>query len=812
MRERIYLNEDWLYEKKFKKELTESTYNSETAVKVRLPHTNVETPFHYFDESIYQFISGYRRILNVPSEWRGKSIILTFDGIAHESDVYVNGEKVAEHHCGYTAFSVDLSDKVDYGKDNVIAVRVNSREDINVPPFGFVIDYMTYGGIYRDAYLEVTDKCHLENLYIAPRVEVKNGESVRASLVGSFEISSEKDADWECEFMICEKNRTDYRSLGRFKANEMEIRLHNGTRIYEKEVKVPYAPKLWSPETPNLYKVKTVLYKNGEIIDMDELKTGFRTAEFRAEGFFLNGKKYTIRGLNRHQSYPYVGYAMPKSMQEMDALVLKNELGVNAARTCHYPQSHYYIDKCDEIGLLIFTEIPGWQHIGDEDWKEQAVRNTRDMILQYRNHTSIILWGVRINESQDDDALYTRTNALAHELDPYRQTGGVRFLKKSNLLEDVYTFNDFSHNGTTPGCTKKDKVTTDMNKGYLITEYNGHMYPTKTFDDEEHRTEHFLRHARVMDAYYGEPGVSGGFGWCFADYNTHQDFGSGDRICYHGVVDMFRNMKPAAAIYASQQDKKPFLYVNSSMDIGEHPAGVRGELWAITNADSIKMYKNDRFISEYPIKNSPFKNMGKGPVMIDDFIGDQMETVEGYKPSIAADLKKGLNMVSAHGMEGAPKKFYAIAAKVLTLDGIKYSRLVELYGKYIGDWGGSVKSYRFDAVKDGQVVASTTKGPVKKVVLEAAPFKCELIEENSYDVTEVRIKAVDQNGNQLFVYNDPVELSIEGDAELIGPSIINLQGGMAGCYIKSLGRNGEATLTVKCQHAEEVKVKFTITV
>ena len=121
-------------------------------------------------------------------------------------------------------------------------------------------------------------------------------------------------------------------------------------------------------------------------------------------------------------------------------------------RTSHYPQSHYFIDECDRRGLLVFTEIPGWQHIGDEKWIDRAVENVREMVCQYRNHPSIVLWGVRINESQDNDAFYTRTNALAHELDPSRPTSGVRYLEKSSLLEDVYAFNDFSHKGNNPGC------------------------------------------------------------------------------------------------------------------------------------------------------------------------------------------------------------------------------------------------------------------------------------------------------------------------------------------------------------------------
>ena len=114
------------------------------------------------------------------------------------------------------------------------------------------------------------------------------------------------------------------------------------------------------------------------------------------------------------------------------------------------------------------------------------------------------------------------------------------------------TYNDFVHSGRNQGCLPKKKVTNDMEKPYLVTEYNGHMYPTKSFDWEEHRMEQLIRHANVLDAIAGTDGVSGSFGWCMFDYNTHKDFGSGDRICYHGVCDMFRNEKLAASVYQAQ--------------------------------------------------------------------------------------------------------------------------------------------------------------------------------------------------------------------------------------------------------------------
>src|SRR5690606_15369707 len=165
--------------------------------------------------------------------------------------------------------------------------------------------------------------------------------------------------------------------------------------------------------------------------DRVDTRFGFREARFEADGFFLNGERLPLIGLNRHQTYPYIGAAAPARLQRRDAEIVKWELGCNLVRTSHYPQSRYFLDRCDEIGLLVFEEIPGWQHIGDEAWKQLSLDYLRAMIERDRNRPAIVLWGVRVNESGDDTAFYRATNDLAHELDPTRQTGGVRYIWES---------------------------------------------------------------------------------------------------------------------------------------------------------------------------------------------------------------------------------------------------------------------------------------------------------------------------------------------------------------------------------------------
>ncbi|MCM1261123.1 MAG: glycoside hydrolase family 2 protein [Butyrivibrio sp.] len=835
MGKRIFLNDDWKFTESYSDELLNDDYDDSGISSVRLPHTCKETPFHYFDEHIYQMVSGYRKTFNVPEEWKGKKVFLTIDGAAHESEVFVNGGKVGEHHCGYTAFTMDITDKLKYGEDNILVVKVDSREDRNIPPFGFVVDYMTYGGIYREVWLDIQNPIHLQDIFVRTDISVgKTNANSQVNMSGKTDVNSQANisgkTDANSQAIISGKSEVISQITLSEEAKE-EIKgliirqsiKKRGDGEYQrlgeqeaaKTLTLRYQVEnanLWDIETPNLYELKTELIKDGELLDEKINTFGFRKAEFRADGFYLNDRKIKIRGLNRHQSFPYVGYAMPESMQKLDADILKNELGVNAVRTSHYPQSHYFLDRCDEIGLLVFTEIPGWQHIGDDEWKAQAVENVRDMVLQYRNHTSIILWGVRINESADDDEFYLRTNAAAHELDSSRATGGVRAHKKSSLLEDVYTYNDFLHDGKAKGCEKKSDVTTDMNKAYLVSEYNGHMYPTKAYDWEEHRLEHAMRHANVLDAVAAQEDIAGSFGWCMFDYNTHKDFGSGDRVCYHGVMDMFRNPKPAADIYACEQEKMPVLALSSSMDIGEHPSCNRGKTYIMTNADSVRMYKNGRFIKEYTRENSPYTHLKHGPILIDDFIGDAIEKNENFKPAQAEAVKKILNATAMYGLSNLPKSVYLLAAKLIAVYHMKPQDAVTLYNRYIGDWGGASTSYRFEAVKGGKVIKEITKEPTVSLHIHAEADHYELAEKSTYDVAAIRIRMLDENGNQMYFYNEPVQLEMQGSIEIIGPKVTSLQGGMGGTYIKTIGTAGEALVTIRTTQTDAVTLKFNVSI
>ncbi len=805
---KIYLDRGWLFTEEFDERYISNPI--EDGVEVSVPHTCKETPFHYFDEHEYQMVSCYQKMFVADEAWHGKVVKLNFDGVGHEATVYVNGKQVITHKCGYTAFSADVSGLLRYGTGNLITVSVDSREELNQPPFGFVIDYMTFGGIYRDVYLTVQEPAHIEDVFYQPKIE-----RVRTAGLSSEEISGLRVMATITSKLTLSSTAESALLEGRLSVNQYldEKLILGNARLNSSDISTSVTDvALWDIESPKTYQMVTELMLDGEVVDTYVAKIGFRDVQFRKEGFFLNGRKVRIRGLNRHQSYPYVGYAMPESMQRYDAKILKEELGVNAVRTSHYPQSHYFIDECDDLGLLVFMEIPGWQHIGNEEWQDQAVVNVTDMIRQYRNHTSIMIWGVRINESEDNDAFYARTNAAAHECDPTRQTGGVRCRtadKNTNIQEDVFTYNDFVHSGKNEGCLTRDKATHKSDKPYLVTEYNGHMYPTKSFDWEEHRMEHMIRHANVLDAVAGQADHSGSFAWCMFDYNTHKDFGSGDRICYHGVMDMFRNPKLAASLYAAEGDAGDVLDVSSTMDIGEHPACNRGDVYIISNADSVRMYKNNDLLKEYFPGDTTYKNMNHGPIRIDEFVGNRIQEEEGYSKRKADLTRYVLNTYSQNSGKITPGLIFA-AFRLVAFHGMKVADAVPLYQKYIGDWGGESKVYRFDAIRDNKVVKSVIRGATTSVSLDTIVSSTELFEDQTYDVAEIRIHAIDQNHNVLPYFAEPVHIVTEGPIQVIGPDVVPFRGGMTGTYIKTLGQEGTAKVRLVCGRIEPVTIELHI--
>jgi len=691
---RVYqLNRGWLY--------------GDRAEKVTLPHANVRLPWHSFDEKAFQFVSLYRRHFQALTGWKGKRVFVDFGGAMTAATVTVNGHKFPEYKGGYTPFSFEITPYLNFGGDNLLEVELDSRERPDIPPFGDKIDYLTFGGIYRDVQIRVVPQTFIENIYAKPVRPLEDNRAllVRCYLNGPVERPVKITAELRDAGTVLQTASVTASAAGPYH----DIQLESLGSV-----------QLWDLKNPKLYDVVV----RTDTPDEYRTKIGFREARFTASGFRLNGGHVKLRGLNRHQTFPYVGGAMPARVQRRDAWILKHELHCNMVRTSHYPQSPDFLDACDELGLLVLEEIPGWQHIGDLEWQNIAVRNVGEMIRRDWNHPSIVLWGVRINESQDNHDFYTRTNALAHSLDDARPTGGIRYLRNSELLEDVFTINDFGFPLELPN-----------HPLYLNTEFNGHMFSTKRFDNVTIVAEHVRRHARVHNQLAGDDRYAGGIGWCAFDYNTHSNFGSGDHICYHGVSDIFRIPKPAAHFYKSQCDPEEEVVLEAGFfwSDGDKPeAAGTGPVPILSNCDHLKIYAAGKLMQEIDPDHRAFPNLKYPPFTMDlgtfwDPWGDLK--IEGY---LKGKLAKTL-ILSGSGRDAD--------LKVLADDN-------ELAG-------------------DGR------------------------------DATRVVLLVTDEYGNIRPLATAAIALSLTGPGEIVGENPFALAGGTGAVWIKATESAGTLRLTAR---------------
>jgi beta-galactosidase len=684
--------------------------------RVTLPHTNTLLPHHNFDNADYQFISTYRKRFHLPERRAGRLVMLDFDGAMTAATVWINGTRIGEHAGGYVPFSFDCTPYLHDDSENVIHVELDSFERPDIPPNGYVVDYLTFGGIYRDVSLRLVDPTHIADFFAKPR-DVLSAPKLDIDV----RLRNLRSEIKECRLRAL---LTDAGDHGFMVETPIFLPAYGD---YNVTLEMPqlHDLRLWTPDDPHRYTLTLSLFDGHGTVDSFARQIGFREAQFRDDGFYLNGNHLFLRGLNRHQTYPYIGSAAPARLQRKDADILKDELGVNIVRTSHYPQSHHFLDRCDEIGLLVFEEIPGWQFIGDNDWKALVLRDVEAMITRDRHHPSIILWGVRVNESPDDDQLYAATNDLAHRLDPTRQTGGVRNFLTSKFLEDVFTYNDFSNSIVEPPHTP-----------YMVSEFNGHMFPTKTWDNELKQIEHALRHARVQDKALSVAGVSGAIGWCAFDYNTHRDLGSGDRICYHGVSDIFRLPKFAADFYASQGVKTPFVRAATFWTMGDRDEGGNDPLWVFSNCSEIEVYIGDEREGRYQPERAAFPNLPHPPFRV------------------------------------------------------PYLGLINL-------WGVRYQDIRIVGLIDGQPAAEqriAADGLPAQLMLTADDST---IHADGIDMTRVVVKIADKYGNRLPYATSVISFTLVGDGSLIGENPFPLVGGQAALYVKAGMQPGTLTLTAR---------------
>ena len=514
------MNTNWLFGGQYTAGSESSLFDDSSFAPVTLPHTVTPLSWQNWDYPAWQQVWIYRRHFNgahlLDPHAPGNRLLVDFDGVMVNASVAINDQVVSTHQGGYLPFSAELTGKVTSG-DNLLAVIVDSR-CLPVPPVGVdcgpgSIDFFQPGGIYRDVRLRVLPQVFLSDLFAQP-ADV---------------LSSQPRVDVECAIDSAATTHATGTLLVELLDGPNQIAVQTTTaKVTSPGVSTAKLSLtgfgqvgLWSPDSPKLYTVQATLNFPGLGSHVLTRRIGFREASFRPEGFFLNGKRLPLFGLNRHQLYPYAGMAMPARVQRKDAEILKNEFNCNVVRCSHYPQSPDFLDACDELGLLVWEEAPGWHNVSSTPaWQNLVVQNVRDMVIRDRSRPSVVIWGTRLNETRDSPRLWAATRQAARELDSSRpSSGAMAFHQDVTWKEDVFAYNDYGTDQKTRNIALKPPF---AGLPYLVTEAVGleaakpqHFAWT---DPPAWLARQAAMHGQAQSQARSNPGYSGLLAWAGFDY------------------------------------------------------------------------------------------------------------------------------------------------------------------------------------------------------------------------------------------------------------------------------------------------------
>jgi beta-galactosidase len=649
------LDHDWLFGGKVDPGLKEGHIDDGAFTKVTLPHCVAKLSWQDWDPASWQDVFLYRRRFSVPKEFANRRVFLKFEGVMVSAGPSINGTALPTHQGGYLPFTYELTSLLK-ASDNVIDLKVDSRFQ-NVPPEGsprgtHAVDYYLPGGIIRGVSLYAVPQVFLSDIFAKPVDVLKSTRRVEIACCIDAVVTS----------------------LGSI---HLESKLMDGTTIISsvrKEVTITQAGKtdvtltlsslgnvkLWDVDAPHLYDLVTTLSIDGEPVHDYRSRIGFREAKFTVDGFFLNGRRLRLFGLNRHEIYPYVGYAMPPRVMRRDAEIIRNEFNCNIVRCSHYPQAEAFLEACDELGLMVWEETPGWQYIGADDaYQDQVVQNVGDMIRRDRNHASIVIWGVRVNESADVQPLYRRTTALAKSLDDSRPDSGSMTHTtnwETDWHEDVFAMDDYhqSPDGTVQILPPLPGVP------YMLAETVGQRtYTVKGFDNVYRRAgdvatqyKQAIYHAQAHDRALAYSRFCGVIAWCAFEYGSPNNSHKG--VKNPGVADVFRIPKLGASFYQSQVSPvvRPVIMPNFYWDFGPAtPRGPGSNAAIFSNCDRLELFLDGKPHSTLQPDRTTYPNLKSPPffaaldldgadhpeLRIDGYVADRLALFRSFSADAAKD-------------------------------------------------------------------------------------------------------------------------------------------------------------------------------
>jgi len=669
-RQRLLFNDRWEYLEADLPTLQELATSTRLWEPVSLPHT-----WNAFD--VVDQIPGYRRAgswyrreVFIPQSQTDLRYILSFEGVNIKCEIYVNGTRAGGHVGGYIGFDVDITPFIRKGERNTIHVRADNSIDRNVIP-SHKSDFHIYGGITRDVWLVVVPSRHIELTKISTPGVTKQ----RASAVAEVRLKNHRSNDRTIEVVATLKDRRGKNVQS--KSERVQLKPGQSTLLLRlPEVK---NPELWSTENPYLYTMTIAVKDQNRTIDEVVQAVGFRWFEFKPHGpFFLNGQRLLLRGTHRHEDYAGLGNALSDTLHRNDMRMIK-EMGANFVRLGHYPQDPEIYRACDELGLLVWDELPWCRGgLGGDEWKTNTERLLREQIDRIYNHPSVIIrslgneffWLPDFPGGDHTDSLRTmlkRLNDIAHELDPYRLTTARKFDVGSDLVD---IFSPSMWPGWYSGVYHDFEKITKANQGrfprFFHPEYGGDSHVGRHAENPvtgdgvlipdvwEKETQPVKLENVSESSDWGESYIvdlfdwylhvseqaewlTGNAQWAFKDFPT--PLRPENPIPYvnqKGLVDRAGNPKDAYFVFRSYWTTSPkFCYIESpTWTERSSPKNVKRSINVFSNCDLVELFLNDvsRGVKVRDIRNFPSAGL-----------------------HWEVNFLEGKNQIVAHGMSGKKK-------------------------------------------------------------------------------------------------------------------------------------------------------------
>ena len=570
---------------------------------VSLPHTARIEPRVVNDQ--WQGIAFYEKSFDAPAAWRGHSVMLRVEAAMNVASVALNGRIVGSHLGGYLPFTIDLGPHLRLGASNRIVIRLDNRDNpITGPKPLKQLDFNTYGGLYRGVRLIVKPPVHLSDEMLADRiaggglfVTFPEADPARATVEIGADVRNAGSTSAAADV-------THLLYDGRREVGRVHARLTVPAGATERSLQqlAVAKPSLWSPQSPHLYRLVTIVAGPGGTRDETETRIGIRRIAIDGDRFVINGKRMFLRGVNRHQEYPYVGYALSPQADYRDAKLIK-EAGFDYVRLSHYPHSPAFMAAADTLGLVLLDSIPGWQYYNpDPAFRAQVLKTCRDMIRRDRNHASVIGWECSLNESQMPKDLVLAFDRIVHEEYPGDQAWSAGWQNDGYDIFLQARQHRLQHYAA-PG------------RPYIVSEYGDWEYYAQNAGlnqeawsnlKEEERTSRqplgsgearlLQQAANIQEAHndnFRVPAFADGY-WAMFDYNR----GYADDLETSGVMSLERLPKFAYWFFRSQRDASetsrlfdggPMVRIASDWMPGSSP-----KLRVFSNAEEVELRLNGR--------------------------------------------------------------------------------------------------------------------------------------------------------------------------------------------------------------------------